>query len=66
MVRPSDRSEYYTYILLYVDDILCIHQYVESVLTKVDRYFKLKPYSVGEPDMYLGVKLRPMKLENSV
>ena len=53
MVRPSDVAEYYAYTLLYVDDILCIHHDAESVLTKVDKYFKLKPDSVGETDMYL-------------
>ena len=25
MVRPSDGNEYYEYIFLYVNDILCIH-----------------------------------------
>ena len=66
IVRPSLGSEYYAYILLYVDDILCIHHYFESVLTKVDKYFKLKPDSIREPDMYLGDNVRPMKLENGV
>ena len=54
MVRLSDGAEYYTYILLYIDDILCIHHNAESVPTKVDKYFKLKPDSVGELDIYFG------------
>ena len=66
MVISSDGDEYYAYILLYVDDILCIRHDAESVITKFDKYFKLKPDSVGEPDMYLGAKVRPMKLENGV
>ena len=66
MVIPSDGAEYYAYILLYVDDILCIHHNDDSVLMKVNKYFKLKPDSVGETDMYLGVKARPMKLDNGV
>ena len=65
-MRPSDGSEYYAYILLYVDDILCIHHNSDNVLTKVDNYFKLKPDSIGEPDMYLGSKVRPKKLEKGV
>ena len=64
MVRPSDGAEYYAYILLYVDDILCSHHNAETVLTKFDKYFKLKPDSVQEPDIYLGDKVRPMTLEN--
>ena len=35
MARQSDGAEYYAYILLYVDDILCICHNAESVLTKL-------------------------------
>ena len=66
MVIPSDGAEYYAYSLLYVDDILCIHHNAQSDITKVDKYFKFKPDSIREPDMYLGAKLRPMNLENVV
>ena len=66
MVRPSDGYEYYAYILLYADDILFLPPYTESIITKVDKYFKLKPDSVKEPDMYLVAKVPPMKLDNSV
>ena len=66
IVRPSDGADYYAYILLYVDDILCIHYDPESVLAKVDKYFKLRPDTFREPDMYWGSKVRPMKLENVV
>ena len=67
MVRQSDGAYYYyAYILLHANDILCIHHDAESVLAKFDKYFKLKPYSIGELDMYSGSKIRPMELENSV
>ena len=32
----------------------------------VDKYFNLKPDSVRKPDIYLGAKVRQMKLENGV
>ena len=64
MVRPIDRAGYYAYILLYANDILCIHQNAESVLIKVDKYFKLKPDSIGDPDMHWGAKVRTTKLDN--
>ena len=35
MVRPSDGSEYYAYILLYFNGILCIHHDTESFLQKL-------------------------------
>ena len=66
MVIPSDGTKYYAYILLYVDDILCIHHDTKSVLAKVDKYFQLKPDSIRDPDMYLGDKSAPMKLDNGV
>ena len=29
-----------------------------TTLKLIDKYFKLKPESMGDPDMYLGAKLR--------
>ena len=49
-----------------MDDILCIHDDPDLVLTKLDKYFPLKPGSKGEPDIYLGAKLKLMQLENGV
>ncbi len=43
---------------------MCIHDNPESVLSKIDEYFLLKPNSIGEPDLYLGAKLMLMQLEN--
>ena len=64
--RPDDGVEYYSYILCYVDDILVLHHDSMSVLTKIDRFMKLKPDSVGDPDIYLGAKLKLMQLDNTL
>ncbi len=53
-------------MLVYVDDILCIHEEPDSVLQVLNKYFPLKPESVGAPDIYLGAKLKQMQLENGV
>ena len=45
-VRPSDVHKYYSYILLYVDDILCIHHDAESTIRNIDEYFKMKDGSI--------------------
>ena len=37
-----------------------------AVLNKLDKYFKLKPGSTVDPDMYLGDKLQRIKLRNGV
>ena len=66
MVRPGDNFEYYAYILLYVDDCLCIHHDAENALKELDHYFTMKKGSIGDPDIYLGGKLRKVTLENGV
>ncbi len=53
-------------MLVYVDNILCIHDNPDIVLKVLDKYFPLKPDSVGAPDIYLGAKLKLMQLENGV
>ncbi len=59
-------EKYYSYILIYVDNILCIHHDPNAILTQIDKYFLLKPGSVGEPDVYSWAKLKLMQLENGV
>ena len=56
-VRPDDGHEHYSYILLYVDDLLCVHHSAEEQIRKVDKYFSMKPDSIGDPDICLGGKL---------
>ena len=64
--QPEDIFRYYSYILCYVDDILCIHHNAMTVLDQINRYLPLKPTSVGDPDIYLGAKLRKTRLANDV
>ena len=64
--RPDDNFNYYSCILCYVDDILCIHHDALSILTQIDKYMKLKPSSVGDPDINLGAKLKLATLDNGV
>ena len=57
---------YWTYVLFYVDDCLAIDCDAEGVLRQIDRFFKMKPGSIGDPDLYLGSKLREHTLPNGV
>ena len=66
MVRPDDGLEYWAYVLLYVDDCLCIHHDGEAALRELDKYFPMKKGSIGDPDVYLGSKIRKVKLPNGV
>ena len=64
--RPEDKQEYYSYILCYVNDILCIHHDPNDLLNKLNGYVLLKPGSNGSPDMYLNMKLKCMNLYNGI
>jgi hypothetical protein len=64
--RPDDNFNYYSYILVYVDDILVVHHDAMSVLAQLNKYLPLKPSSVGDPDIYLGAKLAKTRLTNGV
>jgi hypothetical protein len=65
--RPADNFRYYAYILCsYVNDILCIHHDPMSVLNLINGYMPLKLSLVGDPDIYLGTKLKMTRLENGI
>ena len=50
----TDDQYYYEYILMYVDDCLCISENPNPALLQVDKYFPIKPASLGPPKTYLG------------
>ena len=64
--RPSDGHKYYSYILLYVDDVMSIRHDSETPIRIIDKYFHMTPDSIGDPDIYLGAKLRQTRLPNGV
>ena len=54
----KDSTPYWEHILLYVDDALCISMDSKNVLeNQIDKYFVIKPGSVGPPKLYLGNKV---------
>jgi hypothetical protein len=64
--RPDNGVLYWTYILIYVDDILCVHHDPGAPLEKLDEYFKMKEGSIQFPTFYLGAKLKKTVLPNGV
>ena len=63
--KKPDGTEYYEYILLYTDDVLCISCNAEQILRKeIDRYFTLKEESIGPPEVYLGNRVSKVTLED--
>jgi hypothetical protein len=64
--RTDDSVNYWAYILIYVDDILCVHHDPGTSLAQIDKYFKMKPGSIMEPTFYLGAKLKKTIMQNGV
>jgi hypothetical protein len=64
--HPDDSILYWAYILIYVDDILCVHNDPGSPLAKLDEYFKMKEGSIEVPNFYLGAKLKKNVLPNGL
>ena len=62
--EKEDGTAYYAYVLLYVDDVMVIHHDAMSVFAQLDKYFKMKPGLMGDPNMYLGATLKKICLEN--
>jgi hypothetical protein len=63
---PDDGVSYWAYILIYVDDIVCVHHDPGSPLENLDEYFKMKEGSIQVPTFYLGTKLKKNVLPNGV
>jgi hypothetical protein len=64
--RPDDGVLYWAYILIYVDDILCVHYDPGSPLVNMDEYFNMKEGSIQVPTFYLGAKPKKTVLPNGV
>ena len=62
----SAGQEYYEYVLLYVDDCLVIGENAMEQIMQIDKYFPMKPTSIGPPTIYLGAKIGNVELNNGV
>ena len=49
-VREEDKYKYHSYVILYVDYCLCLNHSAEEELNKIDKFFKMKAGSLGDPD----------------
>jgi hypothetical protein len=54
------------HLFYYVDEILCVHHDPTTVLDKINGYMPLKQSLVGDPDIFLGAKLRKNQLTNGI
>ena len=64
-IKPGDGTEYWEYVLLYVDDALVISMNAEDILrNEIGKYWTMKKDSIGPPKVYLGNKISKVLLEN--
>ena len=64
--KRDDDSDYYEYLLLYIDDCLCVSEHAEEALCEIDKYFSLKENSIGPPKIYLGGKVSKVDLPSGI
>ena len=50
-------TEYYAYVLVYVNDVLHLHHYPDTFMNRLAELYRLKDGSVGEPDIYLPANI---------
>ena len=58
-MRPACKKtgeKYYEYVLIYVDDILCISHDPMKTMSHLQNTYRLKDGTVKEPDTYLGAQ----------
>ena len=57
-----DGTEYYAYVLVYVDDVLHLHHDPDTFTNRLAEVYRLKDGSVGEPKKYLGDNIENVQL----
>jgi hypothetical protein len=61
----ADGTKFYSYVLAYVDDILCLDTNPKQVMGALSKVYKLKDGSVKAPDVYLGAEVKQFKIPES-
>ena len=59
-----DGTKYYSYLIVYVDDIICIHEKPKMVMDQLEQGFRLKEPAVP-PKLYLGTDVKKMDIDPS-
>ena len=62
--KRANNTNYWEYVILYVDDCLEISVDPDSIVRdKIGKCFLIKEASIGEPGVYLGGKVRKVELD---
>ena len=61
----GNRTVYYEYVLLYIDDCLVISDNADNFIREeIGKYFELNQESIKPPDLYLSGHMRQVTLDN--
>ena len=62
----ADGTKFYSYVLAYVDDILCLDTNSKNVMDSfLSMVYKLEDGSFKAPDVYLGAEIKQFKIPES-
>ena len=61
--KKPDGSKYYSYLIIYVDDVLCIHHNPKITMDAISGKYRLKS-GIKDPKMYLGTDIRKWNYAN--
>ena len=59
-----DGTEYYAYVLVYVDDVLHQNHDPDTLINRLAEVYRIKYGSVGEPDRYLDANIEKVQLDD--
>ena len=57
----SDGSSYYTYILVYTDDVLIVSDNPTKYISQLKAKYYVQESSIGHPNIYLGFRVKLVK-----
>ena len=58
----TNGKKYYSYLVIYVDDVLCFHEHPKKIMDQIGGTFRLKN-GVEPPKMYLGTDIRNWEVQ---
>ena len=58
----ADGAKFYSYVLAYVDNILCLDTNPKNVMDALLKVYKLKDWTVKAPDVYLGAEVKQFRI----
>ena len=63
--KSKEGKFYYAYLIIYIDDILCVDVKPQETMDKIGELFRIKPGSVESPTMFLGTDVRSWEYQSA-